>query len=112
MPDIDIDLLDRDKALDIIRHVPASIYKELKITKHNTGIYAQDIPIDPVTKFASLDYEVADKLGYFKIDFLNVSAYEGVRDEQHLIELMYKQQKRRNLIQREFQFENKTQNEK
>ena len=71
--------------------MPASIYKESKITKHNTGIYAQDIPIDPVTKFASLDYEVADKLGYFKIDFLNVSAYEGVRDEQHLIELMYKQ---------------------
>ena len=32
MPDIDIDLLDRDKALDIIRHVPASIYKESKIT--------------------------------------------------------------------------------
>ena len=91
MPDIDIDLLDRDKALDIIRHVPASIYKESKITKHNTGIYAQNIPVDPVTKYASLDYEVADKLGYFKIDFLNVSAYEGVRDEQHLIELMYKQ---------------------
>ena len=91
MPDIDIDFLDRDKALDVIRHVPASIYKDSKITKHNTGIYAQDIPIDPVTGFASLDYEVADRLGYFKIDFLNVSAYEGVRDEQHLIELMYKQ---------------------
>ena len=91
MPDIDIDLLDRDKALVIIRHVPASIYKESKITKHNPGIYAQNIPVDPVTKYASLDYEVADKLGYFKIDFLNVSAYEGVRDEQHLIELMYTQ---------------------
>ena len=44
-----------------------------------------------MTKVASLDYEVADKLGYFKIDFLNVSAYEGVRDEQHLVELMYQQ---------------------
>jgi len=91
MPDIDIDLLDRDKALDIIRHVPASIWKDNKITKHNTGVYAQDIPVDPVSGLASLDYEVADKLGYFKIDFLNVSAYEGVRDEQHLVELMYKQ---------------------
>lgn len=89
MPDIDIDLLDRDKALKLIKHVPASIWKDQKITKHNTGIYAQDIPVDPVTGLASLDYEVADKLGYFKIDFLNVSAYEGVRDEQHLIELMY-----------------------
>jgi len=91
MPDIDIDLLDRDKALDIIRHVPASIWKDNKITKHNTGVYAQDIPVDPVSGLASLDYEVADKLGYFKIDFLNVSAYEGVRDEQHLVELMYKE---------------------
>jgi len=91
MPDIDIDLLDRDKALKLIKHVPASIWKDKKITKHNTGIYAQDIPVDPVSGLASLDYEVADKLGYFKIDFLNVSAYEGVRDEQHLVELMYKQ---------------------
>ena len=91
MPDIDIDLLDRDKALSLIKHVPASIWKDHKITKHNTGVYAQDIPIDPITGYASLDYEVADKLGYFKIDFLNVSAYEGVRDEQHLVELMYKE---------------------
>ena len=91
MPDIDIDLLDRDKALNLIKHVPASIWKDKKITKHNTGVYAQDIPVDPVSGLASLDYEVADKLGYFKIDFFNVSAYEGVRDEQHLIELMYKQ---------------------
>ena len=50
MPDIDIDFLDRDKALDVIRHVPASIYKDSKITKHNTGVYTQDIPVDPVTK--------------------------------------------------------------
>ena len=49
MPDIDIDLLDRDKALEKIKHVPASIYKESKLTKHNTGVYAQDIPKDPVT---------------------------------------------------------------
>ncbi len=91
MPDIDIDLLDRDKALEKIKHIPASIYKENKLTKHNTGVYAQDIPKDPVTGLASFDYEVADKLGYFKIDFLNVSAYEGVKDEAHLVELMYKE---------------------
>ena len=40
MPDIDIDLLDRDKALNLIKHVPASIWKDKKITKHNTGVYA------------------------------------------------------------------------
>ena len=91
MPDIDIDLLDRDKALEKIKHVPASIYKDNKLTKHNTGVYAQDIPKDSITGLSTFDYEIADKLGYFKIDFLNVSAYKGVKDEAHLVELMYKE---------------------
>jgi DNA polymerase III alpha subunit len=37
---------------------------------------------------ASIDYKEAEARGYSKIDFLNVSMYEGIRDEEHLIELM------------------------
>jgi DNA polymerase III alpha subunit len=33
-------------------------------------------------------YEEAEDRGYFKIDFLNVGIYKGVRDEAHLIQLM------------------------
>lgn len=57
--------------------------------KHNTGVYVTDIPIDPITDMASIDYEEAEKLGYIKLDMLNVSVYEQVRDEAHLEELMH-----------------------
>jgi hypothetical protein len=51
-------------------------------------VYVTDIPYDPVNQCAALDYESAEARGYFKIDFLNVSAYEGVRSEEHLKELL------------------------
>ena len=86
--DIDIDLFDRDSILSHIRHVPASIEKKGVYTKHNSGVYVSDIPYDPVTNLASLDYKEAEERGYFKLDFLNNSLYEGVRDEQHLTDLM------------------------
>lgn len=85
--DIDIDFANRDSALALFRHIPASIIKE-KLTKHNTGVYFTDIPVDPFTGYASLDYSEAEDRGYFKLDFLNVNLYSLVRDEAHLIELM------------------------
>lgn len=85
MPDIDIDFLNRAVALDVIKHVPASLEDG---KKHNTGVYCHEIPTNPLTGNASIDYKVADARGYFKIDFLNVSAYEGVRSEEHLKELL------------------------
>jgi hypothetical protein len=85
LPDIDIDFLNRSSALDVIKHVPASLEDG---KKHNTGVYCHEIPTNPLTGNASIDYKVADARGYFKIDFLNVSAYEGVRSEEHLKELL------------------------
>jgi hypothetical protein len=85
MPDIDIDFLNRASVLDVIKHVPASLEDG---KKHNTGVYCHEIPTNPLTGNASIDYKVADARGYFKIDFLNVSAYEGVRSEEHLKELL------------------------
>jgi hypothetical protein len=58
------------------------------IRKHATGVYVTPIPYDPVLDIASIDYTVAEKRGYFKLDLLNVHVYENVRDEQHLTELM------------------------
>lgn len=89
MPDIDIDFLDRRQALDTIRHIPAAIQDDNgTFKKHNTGVYCQAIPYNPLTDTASIDYKLADSRGYFKIDFLNVSAYQGVRDEAHLESLL------------------------
>lgn len=86
--DIDIDFADRSKALEGMQHIPASIIKNGRITRHNTGVYFHAVPIDPVTDQCSLDYEEAERRGMYKIDMLNVSIYDMVRNEQHLLELM------------------------
>ena len=83
--DIDIDFPDRKKVLDIIQHIPARLEDG---KKHNTGVYCHSIPYNPLTDTASIDYKSAEERGYFKIDFLNVSAYNGVKDESHLVELL------------------------
>jgi hypothetical protein len=87
--DIDIDFADRKKILDIIKHVPATIIdKNGTSKKHNTGVYCHSIPYNPLTGTASIEYKEAEARKYFKIDFLNVGIYEGVKDEEHLIRLM------------------------
>jgi DNA polymerase III alpha subunit len=85
MPDIDIDFADRMKVLDVVKHVPAAIDTS---KKHNTGVYCHSIPYNPLTGLASINYKEAEDRGYFKIDFLNVSMYSGIKDESHLIHLM------------------------
>jgi hypothetical protein len=86
--DIDIDFADRDSVINLLDVTPASILRDGKLVKHNTGVYATDIPVDPFTGQASLDYDAAEDRGYVKLDFLNVNLYKQVRDEAHLIELM------------------------
>jgi hypothetical protein len=89
MPDIDIDFADRTKVLDIIKHIPAAIVdKDGTFKKHNTGVYCHSIPYNPLTGTASIDYKTAEARGYFKIDFLNVSVYQGVRNDEHLSHLL------------------------
>lgn len=89
MPDIDIDFADRTRILDIIKHIPATIVdKDGTFKKHNTGVYCTSIPYNPLTGTASIEYKKAEDRGYFKIDFLNVSIYKDIRDENHLKTLM------------------------
>lgn len=86
--DIDIDFADRDQVLAVLTTTPASMIRDNKLTRHNTGIYVTDIPVDPFLESASLDYINAEDRGYMKLDFLNVNLYKQVRDEHHLVELM------------------------
>jgi hypothetical protein len=88
MPDIDIDFADRTKALEKLEHVVAAIAENGTFKKHNTGIYCTPIPYNPATGLSTIDYKEAEERGYFKIYFLNVGIYEGVRDEAHLVQLM------------------------
>lgn len=86
--DVDIDFADRSKILQHIKHTNAAIRNVNPIRKHATGVYITAIPYDPVLDIASMDYTVAEKRGYFKLDLLNVHVYENVKDEKHLNELM------------------------
>jgi hypothetical protein len=86
--DIDIDFADRDTVLNLLDVTPASIIRDGKLTRHNTGVYATDIPVDPFSGSASLDYQTAEARGYMKLDLLNVHVYRQVKDENHLITLM------------------------
>ena len=83
--DIDIDFADRQRVLSVIQHVPASmINKSGQRVQHNTGVYVTEIPQDPFTGMASVDYISAESRGYIKLDMLNVTLYQQVRDEKHL----------------------------
>jgi DNA polymerase III alpha subunit len=88
MPDIDIDFLDREQALGLFKHIRASREEDSKLVKHNTGVYFHEVPVDAVSGLSAVPYNEAEDRGYFKIDFLNVGIYKGVRDEAHLIQLM------------------------
>ena len=86
--DIDIDFGDRERALALLQHHPASIDRDGQLVRHNTGIYVTDIPIDPFTGQSAVDHKTAEERGYIKLDFLNVGVYQGVRNEEHLRDLM------------------------
>jgi len=86
--DIDIDFPDRDRALSVLKTTPASILRDGRLVKHNTGVYPTAIPVDPFTGQASIDYEAAEDRGYMKLDFLNVSLYTQIKSEEHLQELI------------------------
>ena len=86
--DIDIDFANRKLALEQFRHVVASRKSDKGLVAHNTGIYFQDIPHFPENDLSTIDYKTAEERGYFKIDFLNVGIYDGVKNKQHLQDLM------------------------
>jgi hypothetical protein len=86
--DIDIDFADRTLVLSKLKHRVAKLDSN---KKHNTGIYVTEIPHNPIDNLSTIDYKQAEERGYFKIDFLNVSIYKDVRDEEHLDALIKKE---------------------
>jgi DNA polymerase III alpha subunit len=91
LPDIDIDFVDREKALDLFKHTRASRIDDGKLVKHNTGVYLHPVPVNAETNLCAVPYNQAEDRGYFKLDFLNVNLYNGVRNEEHLVKLMSKE---------------------
>lgn len=86
--DIDIDFADREAVLKHIQYVPAAINRNGEWSKHNTGIYVNPIPFNPISKIANIDYQEAEDMGYIKLDLLNVHVYSHIRNEEHLDQLI------------------------
>lgn len=89
--DIDIDTANRDNILKLIKHVPAAIDRKGEWVKHNTGVFVTEVPTNPLTKLASVDFHEAEDLGYVKLDLLNVGVYEQVKSIEHLDRLVAKE---------------------
>lgn len=86
--DIDIDLANRDQVLALIDHTAASQRKNDQLVRHNSGVYVTDIPRDTLNGYASIDYQQAEQRGYFKIDLLNNTVYQLIRDQQHYDQML------------------------
>jgi len=86
--DIDIDMADRQQLLSLIKSTPARQETNDQVRRHNSGVYMTDIPWDPVNQCAAIDYETAEQLGYFKIDLLNMSVYQLIRDPVHYDDML------------------------
>ncbi len=86
--DIDIDIADRKKLLQCIPNTPAMISAKGKEQRHNTGVYFHEVPMNPFTHICTLDHKEAEKIGYFKIDVLNVNVYDKIKTPEELDELL------------------------
>ena len=83
--DIDIDMANRNDILRFLEYVPA---KKLDGTKHATGVYVQDIEVDPLTGLAEVFYDESEST---KIDFLNLSTLNYFSSNEEIEELISKE---------------------
>ena len=87
MPDVDIDVADHDEAVAaLLTAIPACqlLAATGVIRPHNTGVYLQKIPVNPLNDLAVFPYDVAEELGFFKIDLLNSHIYKNIISQEDL----------------------------
>lgn len=90
--DVDIDVAPSFKAE---HHFPswvrASVLRDGKLTAHPVGVYPQAMAKDPVTHLAAIPYDVAEDLGYLKVDLLHVNVYQHFKDRAEIEDLLKKE---------------------
>lgn len=90
LPDVDIDVKDRDNIVGLFSH--ATMASQLddtpRLIKHKTGVHFQAIPTDPDTGFSVFPYDVAEELGYYKVDFLPNHVYDQIESMEQRDELL------------------------
>lgn len=91
IPDVDLDVGDREVAIGLFpTRVTASQLSadKTELVQHNTGLYFQGVPTDPLNGLATYPYDIAEDLGYYKLDLIYYSVYAGVKSEEHLTEML------------------------
>ena len=90
IPDVDLDVSDRDKALTALRNYTqaSQLNNEAALVPHNTGIYFQKVPVDPITKLSAFPYKHAEVVGYFKVDLIPNHVYDLVESNEELDKLL------------------------
>lgn len=83
--DIDLDCRNRNDIIRFLEYVPA---KKTDGTRHATGVYIQDIPVDALTGLAEVFYDESE---FTKIDFLNLSTLTYFSSNEEIEELMSKE---------------------
>lgn len=91
IPDIDIDVADRDYVLSKLKHIDASIIKDDSYEKHLVGVYFQDINVDPLANQSTIDFKQAEELGFIKLDFLHNTIYDKFKSRSIIKKLCNKE---------------------
>ena len=89
IPDVDLDVKDRDAAITALRnYIQASQVNGGVLTPHNTGVYFQKVPEDPITGLSAFPYTHAEEIGYFKVDIIPNHVYDLVESNEDLQSLL------------------------
>jgi DNA polymerase III alpha subunit len=64
------------------------VEKDGTLRNHPAGAYLQSIPKDPISGLAAIPFKEAEKLGYFKIDFLHISLLEDFMSKDEIRQLI------------------------
>ena len=86
--DVDIDLQTTFNPRTIFPWVRAAVLKNDNMTPHPCGVYPQNIAVDPITGLAAIPYDIAEELGYSKIDFLHLGVYDHFKSRAEIKELL------------------------
>jgi len=90
--DIDLDFKTDFDPLDYFPNaIRASMVDKNELRKHPAGAYLQAIPKDQITGLAAIPYKQAEKIGYFKIDFLHLNLLDIFESKAEIRALIKKE---------------------
>lgn len=83
--DVDIDVPSNFDAMKVFpKWTRASVVRDGKLTPHPCGVYPQQISKDPISGLSAIPYSEAEELGFLKVDFLHVSAYNNFKSREEI----------------------------